>query len=315
MKLAKLVSKFIDFKRSLGMRYETSGFILRSFCRRMGNIDVKEVQPCQVQAFLTGQGAPTLTWIRKFSTLRRFYDYAIPRGYAAHSPLPTVMKPKSPKRFEAYIYSTEELRRLLAATARLKTPTCPHRGEVFRMLLLLLYGTGLRRGEAVSLTMADVNLHDSLLTIRESKFFKSRLVPIGPRLTMELAAYIHRRKRWPFPQGPDAALLVSNAGAPLHPRLAVLYFDKLRDWAGIHRDDGASYQPRLHDLRHTFAVHRLVHWYRQGADVQRVLPSLSTYLGHRQLSDTQHYLKLTPELLHEASKRFEAYAFGEVAHV
>jgi len=314
MKLATLVSEFIGFKQSLGARYDTSGKILRSFCRRMGNVHVGQVQPHQVQAFLIGEGSLTLTWFRKFSILRRFYDYAIHRGYAAGSPLPTV-KPKPPEAFRAYIYTTDEIRRLLTATAQLQTPGSPHRGEVFRMFLLLLYGSGLRRAEALSLTLADINLHDSLLTIRDSKFFKSRLVPMGPKLAAELSAYVERRKRWPFPKGPDSPLLPSGAGVPIHGRNAVWYFCKLRDWAGIRRQDGACYQPRLHDLRHTFAVHRLIHWYRQGADVQRLLPQLSTYLGHLELANTQHYLSLTPELLQEASRRFEAYALRGVAHV
>ena len=91
-------------------------------------------------------------------------------------------------------------------------------------------------------------------------------------------------------------------------------FKGLREYADVKRVDGARYQPRLHDLRHSFAVHRLVSWYQQGADVQKLLPQLSTYLGHLRISDTQHYLTMTPQLLHEASIRFERYAWKERDH-
>lgn len=91
-------------------------------------------------------------------------------------------------------------------------------------------------------------------------------------------------------------------------------FCRLRESAGVHRHDGARYQPRLHDLRHGFAVHRLVSWYRQGADVQRLLPQLATYLGHVHVAATQRYLTMTPELLHEASLRFERYAMAGGNH-
>jgi site-specific recombinase XerD len=88
----------------------------------------------------------------------------------------------------------------------------------------------------------------------------------------------------------------------------------VREHAGVSRDDGARYQPRLHDMRHSFAVHRLTSWYQQGADVQKLLPQLATYLGHVNIAATQVYLTMTPELLHEASVRFEKYAFQEVCH-
>ncbi len=91
-------------------------------------------------------------------------------------------------------------------------------------------------------------------------------------------------------------------------------FTRLRRYAGVGRADGARYQPRLHDMRHSFAVHRLTSWYRQGADVQKLLPQLATYLGHVSIAATQVYLTMTPELLHAASVRFEQYAFKEVHH-
>jgi site-specific recombinase XerD len=175
------------------------------------------------------------------------------------------------------------------------------------MLILLLYGAGLRISEALVLTLANVDLAAAILTIRESKFYKTRFVPIGPDLTGALAAYAARRST-EYPADPEAPFFVSRKGTPLTRRTAENMFRRLCARARVKRDDGSRFQPRLHDLRHAFAVHRVTMWYQQGADVQRLLPQLATYLGHLHIAATQRYLTMTPELLREASRRFERYA-------
>lgn len=176
------------------------------------------------------------------------------------------------------------------------------------MLLLLLYGAGLRIGEALFLTLANVDLTAGILTIRESKFYKTRLVPMSPVLTGVLATYMEQRAK-EHPAKPDATLFLTRGGSPLLRHTAENIFSRLRVHAGVIRNDGGRYQPRLHDLRHyAFAVHRLVSWYRQEADVQRLLPQLATYLGHIHIAATQRYPTMTPELPHEAGQRFERYA-------
>jgi site-specific recombinase XerD len=177
------------------------------------------------------------------------------------------------------------------------------------MLILLLYGAALRISEALSLTLADVDLPASLLTIRESKFYKTRLVPMSLDLTSALAAYVAQRAKEHSTEL-DAALFLTRTSTPVTRHIAEHIFSRLRVRAAVLRHDGGRYQPRLHDLRHAAAVHRVVSWYRQGADVQRLLPQLATYLGHVHIAATQRYLTLTPELLHEASQRFEHYARG-----
>jgi site-specific recombinase XerD len=178
------------------------------------------------------------------------------------------------------------------------------------MLLLLLYGAGLRIGEALFLTLANVDLPAGILTIRESKFYKTRLVPMSPALTGILATYMEQCAK-EHPARPDAMLFLTRGGNPVVRHTAENIFSRLRVRAGVIRNDGGRYQPRLHDLRHAFAVHRLVSWYRQGADVQRLLPQLATYLGHLHIAATQRYLTMTPELLREAGQRFERYAREE----
>ena len=178
----------------------------------------------------------------------------------------------------------------------------------FRVLLLLLYSTGVRVGEALRLTLRDVDLHSRVITIRDTKFFKSRLVPLGPRITKELLAFSKLRSALPMQQREESAFFASSTGRAIPYQHVITLFQRVRSAAGVQRDKGSSYPPRLHDLRHTAAVHRVIAWYRDGADVQRLLPQLATYLGHKDLRSTQHYLTMTPELLKRASLRFQHYA-------
>ncbi len=310
MKLPEAVAAYVAYKLSLGMRFATEARTLKSFYRTLGDIDMSEVDADRVYALLAGKGPITAFWHRKLSALRGFYRFAIARGYTTSSPLPLTV-PEEPRTFVPYIYSREEMKRLLAATAdrercNLSSLTC-------RTLLLLLYGTGLRIGEAVGLNLADVDLDSGILCIRETKFYKTRLVPTGPDLTSVLDQYAAERNKWP-PLNPDAAFLLTERGQRLSRAGAEYAFKQLRERARVRRDDGAWYQPRLHDLRHTYTVTRLVSWYREGADVQRLLPQLATYLGHVHIGATQHYLTMTPELLRQASLRFERYARGGDDH-
>jgi site-specific recombinase XerD len=177
-------------------------------------------------------------------------------------------------------------------------------------MILALYGAALRLREATNLTRADVDLDKSILTIRNTKFGKTRLVPVGPQLINVLAQYA---LSLPTGQPSDAPFFTSTAGKHVKPNTLQYTFRILCDHAGIRRTDVRE-QPRIHDLRHTAAVHRLTSWYRHGADVQRLLHHLSVYLGHVHLRHTQVYLSMTPELLHEANNRFDRYAKKEERH-
>ncbi|GFP19742.1 hypothetical protein HKBW3S03_01246 [Candidatus Hakubella thermalkaliphila] len=311
MKLSQLVSEYIAFKHALGVRFQTEARILKAFSRAMGDVESIEVEPSAVHAFLAGKGVVTGFWYEKFGVLARFYRFLMIRNYVDSIPLLKTM-PKRPEPMKPYIYTLEELRRLLAATDRLQSPWSPLRAHTFHTLILTLYSTGLRIGEALSLTLADVNLLESLIMVRSGKFFKTRLVPIGPQLTETLRSYVQRRRKLPCPQGEDSAFFATRSGNALTYDQARKVFPILRKLAGIYREKEARYQPRVHDIRHTMAVHRLVAWYREGADVQRLLPLLSTYLGHLDIAGTQRYLSFIPELRDEACRRFEHYALREV---
>ncbi|NIA16055.1 MAG: tyrosine-type recombinase/integrase [Nitrospiraceae bacterium] len=313
MKLLDLISDYIAFKQGIGMRFRSDSGVLRAFCRAMGDVELSEVEPEAVQVFLMGKDTVTSFWHQKYKVLGSFYRFAIARGFTDTSPLPEIT-PKCPAPLTPYIYTVEELRRMVAATERLQSPVSPLQAATFRTLLLLLYGTGMRIGEALALALIDVDLENSLITVHDTKFYKSRFVPTGPNLTRELATYARRRRILLLPEGESSAFFATKTGHRLSYHRTNRVFGRIRKLAGIHREAGARYQPRIHDLRHTAAVHRLIAWYREGADVQRLLPQLTTYLGHVELKSTQRYLTMTSELLERASFRFEEYAKGEDCH-
>jgi len=310
----EVIDAYLALRRSLGVQLEREGRYLRQFAREMGNVSLSAISREAVARFLHGKGEPTATWTMKRSSLAGLYRYAIGRGIVTVSPLP-----EHPPKFAApqtpYVYSSAEVQRLLNATATLDHPTSRLQAMTYRTLLLLLYGTGLRVGEAIALELYDIDLIENLITVRNTKFYKTRVVPIGPRLSEQLTTYLHRRRRLALPAQECSAALCTRTGHGLCYQDVIRKFQRIRTAAGIVTPPGEPRPPRLHDLRHTAAVHRVVDWYRTGRDVQRLLPALATYLGHLDIRSTQRYLQMTPELLHEANQRFARYAGREVSDV
>jgi site-specific recombinase XerD len=296
MKLADVIDAYLTRQRSLGMRFESAGRLLRRFSRAVGDRQIQEVTPEAVIGFLNGNGAPTATWALKYRVLTGLYRFAVSRGYVDSSPLPAAL-PKLPPQQTPYVYSTGELRKLLEATEILRTGHSRQVPAMYRTLLLRL-------------TLHDVDLAERVITVRGAKFFKTRLVPIGPKLTDELAAHIERRGLLPMPHGKASPLFASRGARGWCYVSVISMFQHVRRAAGIECPVGELRPPRLHDLRHTAAVHRVVAWYRSGQDVQRLLPQLATYLGHLDIRSTQRYLQMTPELLQAVSQRFAQYAMG-----
>ena len=289
MKLYELVYQYVSHKQALGMRFNSEAATLAAFCRRLdSNIDVLSVTVEQVQDFLTGNRPLTNHWSKRKSVLDCFFRFALTRGYITVSPLPRYC-PKLPPPLTPYIYSKEELKRLLdvapvACNARVKLEA-----YVLHALILILYGACLRHGEALRLTMQDVDLDGAVLHIRESKFYKSRLIPMGADLNGAMEQYTRQRNQ-AFGNEPDAPFFCFRDGRPLNQSVVHRAFQRQRILANVQREGGPTCQPRLHDLRHSGAVHRLIAWYRSGKNLHLLLPQLSTYLGHIDLAATQRYL-------------------------
>ena len=309
MRLSETVTAYLDHKRSLGMKFTAEGFVLRAFCSALGDVMMNQVRARAVKVFLGGSdpGRVTATSTKKYSVITGFYQFALARDHVRTSPLPNRAPKLTEPAFIPYIYSRQELKRMLdAVPAACSSNKVAVEAGTYGTLLLLLYGAGLRLGEALSLTAADVDLDQAILCVRGTKFYKTRLVPLGMDLTFVLARYVgaHRIDL------PDAPFLRLRNGEQVSQSAARSAFRRVRVLAGLVCHGGSRHQPRLHDLRHTAAVHRLVAWYRSGEDLQFMLPRLATFLGHVNLAGTQRYLTLTPELLDEASARFERYALG-----
>ena len=178
MTLSTAVAAYLSFKRSLGVIYAQEEVVLRSFVRVLGDIPVEAVSHETCQSFCRGEGPATRHTTNKHYTLQGLFRFLLSRGHLAASPLPegcAVVR----QTFRPYIYSNEELQRLLDATSLLTNPRSPLQAITFRILMLTLYGAGLRAGEGLRLRCCDVDLQNLMLAIWDSKFFKSRLVPGG----------------------------------------------------------------------------------------------------------------------------------------
>lgn len=314
MRLAAAIEEFVAYKRALGASYKGENNRLLAFLRTTGDMQLTAITKQHLDAHLPIPGNKIVTsgWFKKYETLNRFFQFAMGRGYMRHRVLPDLL-PEKPPAFVPYIYSLDNVRSLLGVPDNHYSPLSPLAPSTMRVFLIFLYGTGLRLGEAVKLKVHDVDLGAALVTVRDTKFFKSRLVPIGDDLVKILQQYWTWR---PSSEScdPDTPFFRTRRGNTVRHDHADHQFQWLRMEAGVLRFDNARFQPRLHDFRHTFAVTRLTSWYREGKDVQRLLPHLSTYLGHVSIEETATYLRMTAELLGEASSRFEVYSLGEGHH-
>ena len=180
-----------------------------------------------------------------------------------------------------------------------------YRGLVYETIFALLYGLGLRVGEVVRLTLADVDFSRDLLFIRDTKFSKTRIVPLGPNLSRRLKRYVEERHGGNA--APELALFSFTKRGCIHEATISQAFHALLPRLHLHIPPGVS-PPRLHDLRHSFAVATLLRWYRQGIDPNGRLIYLSTFLGHVDPNSTAVYLTITEELLHQAARRFQVLA-------
>jgi integrase/recombinase XerD len=211
---------------------------------------------------------------------------------------PAPRPPRAP-----YIFTSREIAQLLRATATLPaTPQCPLRPHVFRLAVVLLYTTGLRRGELLRLTLADYARDEHVLLIRETKFHKSRWVPLSSATAREVDRYLRRQRQLSLAA---TTPLLAHGVTVLRGYTGVglgAGFRHLLTTTRIRTPDG--HRPRLHDLRHTFAVHALLRWYRTGADVQVKLPLLATYMGHVSIVSTAYYLAFAEPLRAAANARF-----------
>jgi integrase/recombinase XerD len=203
-----------------------------------------------------------------------------------------------------HVFTETELQRLLDAARRFPSGNAPLRPIALHAMITLAYCAGLRLGEIVSLTLSDLDLESGLLEIRDTKFFKSRRLPLAPSVINVLWAYLAARATAGAPTTPDAPMWwtpLRRCGYSYSMTEKLLV--RVMRRAGLKPAQGQR-GPRVHDLRHSFVGHRMMKWYRDGMDSQTLLPHLATYLGHKDIRSTLVYLNITPELLQQASERY-----------
>lgn len=309
--LAVTIKTFLAHKRALGRRFWTEEAALRLFDRFLvgqGIATIGAITPAVVEAFLASRlRTRPRSYNHLLGVLRRLFGWMIAQGTLSRNPVQT-----RPRRATSYripfLFDVPAAKRLLEAAGRL--PDNPHgfgRGRVYPVIFALLFGLGLRVGEVARLSRADVDLTRRLLIIRHTKFLKSRLVPMGPRLAERLARYMDQCEADRGPLGPEDPVFCFTGNRHVNPMTITQVFHRLVTSLDISPPPGVA-PPRLHDLRHSFAVGTLLRWYRSGINPAGRLLHLSTFLGHVHPSSTAVYLTITAELLGEASGRFERFA-------
>lgn len=280
---ARTLEHFLDFLEREGAEFITSELALRW-----------AIEP---------QGVQRATWARRLGMVRRFAAWFSTIDVRTEVPPHRLLSPRR-IRNKPHIFTEQEVERLMGEAARLSSPT-GLRALTYTTLIGLLAATGLRPGEALALDRSDVDLETGILAIRQTKFGKSRFVPVADSTRVALQKYAKQRDAL-LPSRRTDAFLVSHRGARVEGCTARRTFARISCAIGLrtvaeNRRYGRG--PRLQDFRHCFATRKLIEWYRAGVDVGREMPKLTTYLGHIDVAHTYWYLEAVPELLQLATDR------------
>ena len=312
--LTDCLNRYLELKQALGRQYQSERWILENLVRFLDN-----------QSFDDLTAQTFATWCMTLSHLKpgvRRYRLRIVRNFCLYRQrrepdcfIPDVqLFPDSHRSVQPYLFSDLDVARLLDAAATLKpAPGAPLRAEVFRLALILLYTTGLRRGELLRLVIGDFDDSAKTLLVRVSKFHKSRLLALSAQTADELERYLYTRRTQKLPVNTEIPLISNQyqggraytgtgLGDTIHSLCRLI---------GLYTLEGRP--PRLHDFRHSFAVNALLRWYQNGVDVQAKLPLLATYMGHVSIVSTHYYLQFVEPLATAASDRF-ASRYGRAVY-
>lgn len=306
-RLAPVFSRYVDLKHSLGRGFDAPSRTLESLDHFLDDHSTKypDLNAAAFKAWCrthehvaSGVRRVRMLYVCSFCLYRRRTE---PQCF-----VPDLSSfPAYHQRIKPYIFSEAEVAKLLAAASSLeRKPSSPVRPEVIRLAIALLFTTGIRRGELLALRLTDYNRRESTLHIRETKFYKSRLLPINDSIADEIDRCLHARNRRKLPVSSDTALIwnASWGGGAYSGTSLRLCFRSLLQKCDIVTSTGKL--PRIHDARHSFAVNALLRWYRAGVDIETKLPLLATYLGHGSAVSTHYYLHFIEPLRTAASERF-----------
>jgi site-specific recombinase XerD len=315
--LYKYIQKYIDLQQSLGKKYATHKYTLHhldGFLMSNGVNRLKAVKADHVRQWLDSMQCGKRLQLTKLLLVKRYIDYLVGIGLLESNPVaPLVMEfGRTPaSRFKPFIFTKSQIKSLLEHAMQLPyNHLFKLRPQVCYTMFVLLYALGLRNGEVCNLRFSDVDMDKGILHIKGTKFHKSRMVPFGPQVQECLSEYMAARNKVFLPIKPDDPLFIAYRRQPIRNHTLESLLRNITDKAIPH----VSPKPRIHDLRHTFAVHRLLRWYQDGDDVQSKLILLSTFMGHTEISSTEVYLTITMDLLKEANNRFYKH-FGKEMHI
>lgn len=303
--MVRKAREYLAHRRSLGFGLESAEYVLLDFARFADRRRHRGPLTTPVMLEWATEDA-------RHSDRYRAERLSVVRGFARHraaldgrSQVPDMrLLANAHRRGQPHIFTDKQLSDLTEAAAKLP-PDWALRPHTYATLFGLLASTGLRVSEALELQRSDVHLQSGILLVRQTKFRKTRWVPIHPTVTQALRQFADRRDREPDLR--SSPWFFSRCGRPLPYRTVLATFRRLSDDLGW-RSNGFLPRPRIHDLRHSFACRRLVQWYREGVDIDQAIASLSTYLGHAKVSDTYWYLSGTGELLSFAGAKFEKFS-------
>lgn len=309
--LRQALDEYVSTSRALGMQQKWASLALPAFIDFMDREGAEFITTDRaVRWATTPVGVQPATWARRLSVVRRFAVWLAVSDQRTEIPPLGLVRSRN-RRPPPHIYSDGEIRDLLTAAGHLRSPS-GLRARTYQTLIGLLASSGLRPGEALALDEGDVDLCQGILSVRLTKFGKSRFVPVAPSTCAALREYARERDEL-CPKRPSPAFLVTESGKRIPGGMA------RRTFAGLGRSVGLRPQgerrwvgkgPRLQDLRHTFATRRLVEWYQAGLEVDRLMPGLSTYLGHSEVAHTYWYIQAVPELLQLATERMQRKVGG-----
>jgi site-specific recombinase XerD len=304
--LANFFDQFVQYKRALYRKYCADAEVLRLFDRYLDNCHIADWQAIDsalIDDFLKSRHRVRPgSYNHLLGVLRRLFAFAIMQQWIEQNPVAARPRHNTGGRIP-YLFDLSAAKRLLAAARSLpERSRARYRGLVYETVFALLYGLGLRVGEVARLKLADADLTHDMLFIRETKFNKSRIVPMGPQLAQRVKRYVEIR--YGSTAAPELPLFSFTKRGCIDEGTISITFHALVPKLELHIPPGVS-PPRLHDLRHSFAVATLLRWYREGIDPNCRLMHLATFLGHVDPNSTAVYLTITEDLLHQAAQRFQ----------
>ena len=307
--LAPFLNQFVQYKRALNRKYRADAEVLRLFDRYLQSLHIADwsaIDGALIDDFLKSRPRVSpRSYNHLLGVVHRFFAFAVMQQWIQWNPVAASLRPETKGRIP-YLFDLDAAKQLLAVARSLpERSMARYRGLVYETIFALLYGLGLRVGEVVRLTLADADFSRDLLFIRETKFCKSRIVPLGPNLAVRLKRYVEQRHG--SNAAPERPLFSFTKRGCIHEGTISQTFHTLLPKLQLHVPPGVA-PPRLHDLRHSFAVATLLRWYRQGIDPDCRLIHLSTFLGHVDPNSTAVHLTITEELLHQAAQRFQVLA-------